>query len=116
MLNHHVCGFMMSCTKTHFWLNDNIVFGSLLSNVEYEIRLLATYDLHDGLGEQVDEVIYSTLVDTLARKSPVGNAASISISVKTSLLAGRSQKLQTDLDSDFFDMFLPKNIIHLGRK
>ena len=55
---------------------QNVEFENLLSGVDYEIRLYATYDLYDVFGQQ-RTMVYTRTERTIAKKLPVGSANNI---------------------------------------
>lgn len=61
-------------------ITNLLEFSGLLSGREYEVRVLATYDLHDGNGDQTDQLMSASFIETLARKVPVGNASGMTVS------------------------------------
>lgn len=66
-------------TVVNLGLTQDIEFTNLFSGYPYEVRLTATYDLFDGQGDQVDQVIYSAIIETDSRRAPVGQANGITI-------------------------------------
>ena len=57
-------------------ITQNVGFTGLFSGVDYEIRVIATYDLFD-VDEEQTTLIYSKLETTIAKKLPVGTASYI---------------------------------------
>lgn len=59
----------------HVGESVNILFDNLYSGREYEIRIYADYDLHDGVGVQNDILIFDEPFETQYRLAPVGEFA-----------------------------------------
>ena len=58
-------------------LNTNVSFTGLLSDNQYEVRVITDYDINDGSGEQLAVELTSGFVTTLAKTVPVTNVDSL---------------------------------------